>query len=249
MRSNLEGARLAGNLICEKNKYLQVKQTLAGTYTMDDDMPHWHFLDPGGAGRTVLLPAEAKGLWYILVNLADNIEDLTVKEDSNTTTIGVVSAGQFVLFICDGTSWYAPSDVGISAGPVLIPDGTTYTVLKANSGKVHIVPDVTANITITLPTPDEGLSYVFIYGGVAADAQNHIFTGGAGNFLKGGVLHLDTDAGAGADELVTVYGNGSSHITLTHVTPGAGTRLEFYCDGALWYVNGNAVSVTVPVFS
>lgn len=106
MRSNLDGARLAGNLIMEKNRLGILAQTLSGTFTMDDDMPHLLFLDPGGASRTVLLPPEARGLWYIVVNTADAAETLTVKEDSNTTTIGSVSQNGIGFFFCDGTTWW-----------------------------------------------------------------------------------------------------------------------------------------------
>lgn len=247
-RSNVTGANLRECMIWEKNKFGQVKQTLTGTYTMDAKSPHLLWLDPGGAGRTVLLPAEAAGAWFLINNQADAIEDLTVKEDAGVTTIGIVKAGQGTWFFCDGTTWYTLSDTGSAAGSVIVADAASYTVLAANSGRTHILPDVTSSITVTLPTPDEGLEYTFIYGGVAADAQNHLFTGGAGNFLKGNILMADTDAGAGADEMSVVFGNGSSHITLTVTTPGY-YEIRAISDGALWYVTGTVGSATVCAFS
>jgi len=106
MRSNIVDALLSRNIIRGYNRYRTIKQTLGGTFTMDADMPHILFLDPGGADRTVLLPAETDGLWYVIVGTGDADETLTVKEDSNTTTIGTVGRGGVNMFWCNGTTWY-----------------------------------------------------------------------------------------------------------------------------------------------
>ena len=56
-------------------------ETLSGgnTLTVSDA---WHqTLDPGGAGRTIVLPAEAVGLEVYVSNAADASEDLTVIND------------------------------------------------------------------------------------------------------------------------------------------------------------------------
>lgn len=126
-----------------------------------------------------------------------------------------------------------------------ISDATTYTVLAANSGKIHVFPDFTSTCTATLPTPAAGLEYTFMYGGVAADAQNFVITA-TPSLLKGGVIHLDTNAGAGTDEVVSLYLNGSSHVSITLVTPGAGTRVSFISNGTLWYINGYVNSDAIP---
>ena len=47
---------------------------------------------------------------------------------------------------------------GNAEGIVNVPDAATYTVLAADSGKVHIMPDLTASCTITLPTEKAGLT-------------------------------------------------------------------------------------------
>lgn len=96
----MEGSRLANNLLMEGNKLGAMLQTLGGTLTMDADMPPIVAIDPGGAARTVLLPAEAKGLWFLLVNTADAAEALTVKEDSNTTTIVTLAQDKTALVFC-----------------------------------------------------------------------------------------------------------------------------------------------------
>lgn len=141
---------------------------------------------------------------------------------------------------------------GAGAGRfVNVTDAATYTILAADSGKIHILPNFTADCTATLPTAAAGLEYTFISKAVAADAQNFILKSpSATNFYLGGVSFADTDAGAGADEIhAGVWSNGSTNDFLTLVTPGAGTRVQVVCDGTNWIVNGQVFSATVPTFS
>jgi hypothetical protein len=136
----------------------------------------------------------------------------------------------------------------VGGGPVSVADGTAYTVLAANSGKTHVLPDFTSSCTITLPTAAAGLEYTFIGKGVAADAQNWVFdTGSASAFYLCGLTHLDSDDPA--DATVPVYPDGNSNDIMTIVTPGAGTRIHLVCDGTNWIVNGLVVSATVPTFA
>jgi len=134
---------------------------------------------------------------------------------------------------------------------VNVTDAATYTVLAADSGKIHIMPDFTSSCTLTLPAVAAGLEYIFIGKAVAADAQNWIIKSpSATNYFIGGVSFADTDAGAGADEIhAGVWSNGSTNDFLNVVTPGAGTRIHVICDGTNWIVNGQVFSATVPSFS
>ena len=133
---------------------------------------------------------------------------------------------------------------------VRITDAATYTVLAQDSGVPHIIPELAASITITLPTPKDGLSFEFFGKGVAVEAQGWIFTTGSDtNFFNGSITHADTDAGAGADELVPVYPDGNSNSKLTLATPHANSRVRFISDGTLWTVEGIGFSVTAPAFA
>jgi hypothetical protein len=127
----------------------------------------------------------------------------------------------------------------IDPSPVAIAVGTAYAVLARDSGRLHVVPDVTSNITITLPAAAAGLTYEFSYGGAAADAQNHIFVPTAG-FYIGNVTFHDTQA----DATTAVYSDGDSNDVFTLVTPGAYT-LKFVCNGTNWHVLGHVQSATV----
>lgn len=128
---------------------------------------------------------------------------------------------------------------------VKVPDAATCTVLAEDSGKTHILPDLTADITISLPPEQDGLEYRFIYAGAAADAQDWLIdTGSNTNFFKGGVLHVDADAGAAADECIPISSDGNSNSKMTVLTPDVGTWVHLFCDGTVWYVNGMVVSAT-----
>lgn len=130
----------------------------------------------------------------------------------------------------------------LNAAFVSVPDAATYTVLAADSGKTHILPDFTASCTLTLPAAASGLRYHFIGKASAADAQNWVFTSPA-PFLKGGVTWSAAAANA------AVFGNGTTHVTMTVVTPSGGTFVTVYYDGTNWIVNGQIMSVTTPAFS
>ena len=138
----------------------------------------------------------------------------------------------------------------VSAKHVDIGDNTTYTVLAANSGKTHTLPNLTADITISLPTASAGLEYTFVYAGVAADAQDWIIdTGADANFYLGGLVHLDTDAGSAGDEVVPIAGDGNSNSKLSVLVPDVGTRVHMICDGTSWILSGQVVGATVPSFA
>lgn len=150
------------------------------------------------------------------------------------------------------TSRNAEATVGNirGGGIVAIPDAATYTVLAANSGMIHVLPNLTADTVISLPTAAANLVYEFWYGGAAADAQDwQIDTGSDTNFFIGGVTHLDADAGTGADEVIPVYADGDSNSKLNILVPEVGTKVQLVCDGTNWYLNGISVAATAPTFA
>ena len=134
----------------------------------------------------------------------------------------------------------------IVQAPVFVADATPYTVLAANSGKLHIILEQTSSITLNLPVIAAGLSYKFVMGGVATEAQNWVIVATTPSFYNGGVTWDDSNAVASP---VPVYGNGTSHLTLTVTTPEAGTAIEIYSNGTEWFVHGTISSATTPAFT
>jgi hypothetical protein len=137
------------------------------------------------------------------------------------------------------------------AAPVLIANAATATILAVDTGRTHIIPELTADCTISLPEPAEGLDFEFIGGGFAIDAQSWIFTTGTNtNYFVGGVTHLDTDANSGGDEVVSVFPDGNSNSKLTVAVPNPGaTRIRFIANGATYIVQGAVASATAPAFA
>ena len=189
----------------------------------------------------------------LMFDASDNYEP-KYADSANIFQIMGVTASAAELNITDGvTATAAEINARAAAASryVNVTDATTYTVLAADSGKIHIMPDFAASCTLTLPTAAAGLEYTFIGKAVAADAHDWIIKSpSATNYFVGGVSFADTDAGDAADEIhAGVYSNGSSNDFLTVVTPGAGTRIHVICDGTNWIVNGQVFSATVPAFS
>jgi hypothetical protein len=139
---------------------------------------------------------------------------------------------------------------GLSMLPVTLGDVATYSVLVKNSGKMHIVPDLTADCTITLPTVQAGLKFEFMYSGAAADAQDWIFvTSATTELFKGGIVFHDENIGGAGIEVLAVYADFSNDDTFTVLTPQVGTTITFISDGTSWLVNGMIISDTVPTFA
>ena len=136
---------------------------------------------------------------------------------------------------------------GVVQAPVFVADATPYTVLAANSGKLHIILEQTSNLQLDLPVIAAGLSYKFIMGGVATEAQNWAIVATTPSFFNGGIAW--TDLNDAESNLAVVYANGTSHLTLTVVTPAAGTVIEIYSNGTEWFVHSTVISDTTPAFT
>jgi hypothetical protein len=131
--------------------------------------------------------------------------------------------------------------------PVFVADATPYTVLAADSGKLHIILEQTSSITLNLPVIAAGLSYKFVMGGVATEAQNWVIVATTPSFYNGGIAW--TDLNDAESNLAVVYANGTSHLTLTVTTPAAGTGIEIYSNGTEWFVHGTVISDSTPAFT
>lgn len=136
---------------------------------------------------------------------------------------------------------------GLVQAPVFVADATPYAVLAANSGKPHIILEQTSSITLNLPVIAAGLSYKFIMGGVATEAQNWIIVATTPSFYNGGIAWIDLNDAE--SNLAVVYANGTSHLTLTVTTPAAGTVIEIYSNGTEWFVFANVISDSTPAFT
>ena len=81
--------------------------------------------------------------------------------------------------------------ITLGDGPVTLGDEDKTLTNATHSGRLLVVPAITANRTITLPSPVAGAHFKFIYGGAAEEAENLIFdTGANANYFIGGIVHI-----------------------------------------------------------
>jgi hypothetical protein len=84
-------------------------RTLSGNHTLTTADQRFQVLDPGGAGRNVVLPAEASmaGDFFVIVNSADAAETLTVQDNDASTTVLTVAQNFGAYFFSTGAGWIA----------------------------------------------------------------------------------------------------------------------------------------------
>ena len=134
--------------------------------------------------------------------------------------------------------------ITLGDGPVTLGDENKTLDNATHSGRLLVVPAISANRTITLPSPVAGAHFKFIYGGAAEEAENLIFdTGADANYFIGGVVHDDSDANN-----VTIYADGNSNSTLT-LTDFGGMEINILAkDSTNWLIWGFSQGADAPAF-
>jgi len=134
--------------------------------------------------------------------------------------------------------------ITLGDGPVTLGDENTTLTNATHSGRLIVVPAISANRTITLPSPVAGAHFKFIYGGAAEETENLIFdTGADANYFIGGVVHDDSDANN-----VTIYADGNSNSKLT-LTDFGGMEINILAkDSTNWLIWGFSQGVDAPAF-
>lgn len=169
---------------------------------------------------------------------------------SKNATTGTITEGNSLsssgLAIASGPT---VGTSGVVVAPVALADADVTLTAATHGGRILVSPDGGQTNTLTLPAPAAGLALTFIYGGAAADASNVVIDSGSDtNYFAGAIVHLDTDAGAGGDEIVPLFSDGDSNSIFTIVTPGA-YRINLVSDGTIWYIDGWVASATIPTFA
>ena len=143
------------------------------------------------------------------------------------------------------TTEFSLDGSGLQVTPITLGDENTTLTATANAGRINVVPAITGNRTLTLPSPTAGIWFRFIYGGAAEEAQNLIFdTGSDTNFFIGGVVHLDSNA-----DNVSVYSDGNSNSTLTLTDFGIFEINILAKDSTNWIIWGYQEGADVPAFA
>ena len=143
------------------------------------------------------------------------------------------------------TTEFSLDGSGLQVTPITFSDADTTLTATANAGRVNVVPAITGNRTLTLPSPTAGVWFKFIYGGAAEEAENLIIdTGADANFFIGGVIHLDSNA-----DNVSVYADGNSNSILTLTDFGLFEINILAKDSTNWIIWGHQEGVDAPAFT
>ena len=135
--------------------------------------------------------------------------------------------------------------ITLGDGPVTLGDEDKTLTNATHSGRLLVVPAITANRTITLPAPVAGSHFKFIYGGAAEEAENLIIiTPGNSNYFIGGIVHADSNA-----DNVSVYSDGNSNSSLTLTDFGCFEINILAKDSTNYFIWGYAEGEDVPAFA
>lgn len=139
-------------------------------------------------------------------------------------------------------------------GGVTLPDRVVLladedaTILESNEGKTHVIANVSADRTFTLPVGRLGMHYRFKAQVGAADGHDWIFaTPSTAVLFAGGVLMIDTDA-APATAAAVVADQSNDDAFQVNV-PQGGTVIDMDFDGTYWVVSGVVLSTAAAAFS
>ena len=132
--------------------------------------------------------------------------------------------------------------------PVLLTDASATLTEAANGMRINILPMVTGNRTISMPTPSAaGVSYRFISALTAEETENYIFdtvTTDNSVYFKGGLGVIAVSGDLAAD-----HSNGSSNSQLTLTDAGYFDILFIAYSTTIWYVSGVVQSVDTAAFA
>jgi len=106
-RTDVAGIKMYDPFIMNGLRLASMTLQPADNFPISTSHPTVLLLDPNGAAKDVLLPAEAdsKNLVFIIRNIAAGAFAIVVKEDSDTTTIISLAQGKSAMVHCDGTTW------------------------------------------------------------------------------------------------------------------------------------------------
>ena len=165
---------------------------------------------------------------------------------ATTTFTGPVRSESTLKTVSKNSSTGAITEIiTMGDGPVTLGDEDSTLTNATHSGRLIVVPAISANRTITLPSPVAGSHFKFIYGGAAEEAENIIFdTGADANYFIGGVVHADSNA-----DNVTVYADGNSNSKLT-LTDFGGMEINIMAkDSTNWLIWGYTEGADAPAFA
>ena len=168
--------------------------------------------------------------------------------DLNKTTGGVVNnytiKSDQVSNVYDVlTAETAYGNIGLAKFSYLNAGGTF--------GRVNLIPDVSADRVVTLPTPAAGVTIKLLgpTGLAAADGHDIQLKTGSDNsiFFKGQVLHVDTDQTG--QTVAPVFSDQDSNSLFNILLPSYVDILLTGVSTTVWQISGIVASADAPTFA